>query len=265
LRQDIQQLGESKDHTEIGERGVTLSGGQKQRVSLARAAYARPDLVLLDDPLSALDAGTAKLVFERLIKSTGSYFSDTAVVLVTHASHFLNRVDKALIIVGGKNEFYGSWNDLAIYQANDFETNVAIDFLRTSVQEVASESTDSADQNKDEKLLCKQVDVKDTLMAAEEREHGLSSLSVWLLWFKRAGGFYFIFFQVLFMGIDRFSYVATEYWLARWTQSADKPISVFGVSFPSQEEGRTAQFDYLKVYSSLVLVSVSTTILRYAY
>jgi ABC-type multidrug transport system fused ATPase/permease subunit len=262
LRQDIQQLGESKDHTEIGERGVTLSGGQKQRVSLARAAYARPDLVLLDDPLSALDAGTAKLVFERLIKSTGSYFSDTAVVLVTHASHFLNRVDKALIIVGGKNEFYGSWNDLATYHANDFETNVAIDFLRTSVQEVASESTDSADQNKDEKLLCKQVDVKDTLMAAEEREHGLSSLSVWLLWFKRAGGFYFIFFQVLFMGIDRFSYVATEYWLARWTQSADKPISVFGVSFPSQEEGRTAQFDYLKVYSSLVLVSVSTTILR---
>jgi ABC-type multidrug transport system fused ATPase/permease subunit len=54
LRPDLEQLGDAGDLTEIGERGVTLSGGQKQRVSLCRAAYARPDLVLMDDPISAL-------------------------------------------------------------------------------------------------------------------------------------------------------------------------------------------------------------------
>ena len=42
--------------TEIGERGINLSGGQKQRVALARACYADADVVLLDDPLSAVDA-----------------------------------------------------------------------------------------------------------------------------------------------------------------------------------------------------------------
>jgi len=44
------------DLTEIGERGINLSGGQKARVALARAVYSDKDIVLLDDPLSAVDA-----------------------------------------------------------------------------------------------------------------------------------------------------------------------------------------------------------------
>ncbi len=49
----------------MGERGVTLSGGQKARVSLARAVYRQADIYLLDDPLSAVDTGVAKQLFER--------------------------------------------------------------------------------------------------------------------------------------------------------------------------------------------------------
>lgn len=44
------------DETEIGERGANLSGGQRQRISLARAVYSNADVILLDDPLSAVDA-----------------------------------------------------------------------------------------------------------------------------------------------------------------------------------------------------------------
>ena len=50
----------SGDLTEIGENGVNLIGGQKQRVGLARAAYEESDIVLLDDPLSAVDAHVGK-------------------------------------------------------------------------------------------------------------------------------------------------------------------------------------------------------------
>lgn len=44
------------DLTELGERGVNVSGGQKQRISIARCVYSNSDVILFDDPLSALDA-----------------------------------------------------------------------------------------------------------------------------------------------------------------------------------------------------------------
>lgn len=50
------------DQTEIGERGITLSGGQKQRISIARAIYFNAPIVILDDPLSAVDVSFSKLV-----------------------------------------------------------------------------------------------------------------------------------------------------------------------------------------------------------
>lgn len=48
------------DLSEIGEKGINLSGGQKARVSLARAVYANKDIILMDDPISALDAHVRK-------------------------------------------------------------------------------------------------------------------------------------------------------------------------------------------------------------
>jgi len=52
------------DMSEIGQRGINLSGGQKARLSLARAVYTDPDIILLDDPISALDAVVKKKVFK---------------------------------------------------------------------------------------------------------------------------------------------------------------------------------------------------------
>ena len=52
------------DQSEIGEKGINLSGGQKARVALARAIYKRPGVLIMDDPISALDANVRKLIFE---------------------------------------------------------------------------------------------------------------------------------------------------------------------------------------------------------
>jgi ATP-binding cassette subfamily C (CFTR/MRP) protein 9 len=54
LNTDFESL-DAGDLSEIGEKGINLSGGQKARVSLARAIYADNDIVLIDDPVSALD------------------------------------------------------------------------------------------------------------------------------------------------------------------------------------------------------------------
>ena len=56
------------DQTIVGDRGCMLSGGQKARVSLARAAYREADIVLLDDPLSAVDNHVSKHIFEKLVE-----------------------------------------------------------------------------------------------------------------------------------------------------------------------------------------------------
>ena len=61
------QVFEGGDLTQIGEKGSSLSGGQKARISMARAVYANRDIILMDDPLSALDAHTKKQVFEQVL------------------------------------------------------------------------------------------------------------------------------------------------------------------------------------------------------
>jgi ABC-type multidrug transport system fused ATPase/permease subunit len=256
---------------------ILYLAGQKQRVSLARAAYAvlctekenaevggaANGLVILDDPLSALDAGTAKLVFERLLKGRTALFCNAAVVLVTHASHFLNRVDNILVLVDGKNQFTGTWSDLVAFQPTEEKVLQFVDFMRASVQEDEDgESKEQAVVTAAQKSHGMVESAADNLMTIEEREHGLASSSTWLLWFKHAGGFYFMFFQILFMSIDRFAYVAVEYWLARWTNGAEMPISVFNMEFPAQTDGRDAQYEYLTVFALLILISVLGTIAR---
>ena len=63
LERDLEIL-PAGDMTEIGEKGINLSGGQKARISLARAVYANNDIVLMDDPISALDANVRKKIFK---------------------------------------------------------------------------------------------------------------------------------------------------------------------------------------------------------
>lgn len=94
--------------TEIGEKGVNLSGGQKQRVSLARAILANSDLVLLDDPLSAVDPMTENFLADHLI--FGEWKSKTR-VMVTHRLGAVAKFDKILFLEDGRY-FLGTYDEL---------------------------------------------------------------------------------------------------------------------------------------------------------
>jgi ABC-type multidrug transport system fused ATPase/permease subunit len=81
LERDLEIL-DAGDQTLVGEKGITLSGGQKQRISLARAIYCNSKHVLLDDCLSAVDAHTAKHIFEEAL--TGELMAGRTCILVSH-------------------------------------------------------------------------------------------------------------------------------------------------------------------------------------
>ncbi|HKP62912.1 MAG TPA: ABC transporter transmembrane domain-containing protein [Polyangiales bacterium] len=95
--------------TEIGERGVNLSGGQKQRVALARAAYRRPGIVLLDDPLSAVDVHTEDVLVERLLFRR---LRSATRVVVTHRLTHLARFDRVVFVVAGRVLGDGRYDEL---------------------------------------------------------------------------------------------------------------------------------------------------------
>lgn len=86
------------DASEIGEKGINLSGGQKHRVALARAVYASADVMLMDDPLSAVDAHVGRALFDGCICGT---LKRRTRVLVTHQ-----------LQVNGARKFYDNvcWN-----------------------------------------------------------------------------------------------------------------------------------------------------------
>jgi ABC-type bacteriocin/lantibiotic exporter with double-glycine peptidase domain len=86
-----------------------LSGGQKARISLARAIYADKDMVLLDDPISALDANVKKKIFENVLLE---HLKEKTIILVTHAVDFLHLVDRIIVFDEGKIVLEGSYDEI---------------------------------------------------------------------------------------------------------------------------------------------------------
>ena len=83
--------------TRIGEQGMALSGGQRQRVALARAILARPSLLILDDPLSALDVHTEARVTEAL----RGLLAETTALVVAHRPSTVMLADRVALLRDG--------------------------------------------------------------------------------------------------------------------------------------------------------------------
>ncbi|KAJ2613508.1 Transporter of the ATP-binding cassette (ABC) [Coemansia sp. RSA 1365] len=96
LSRDFEVL-DAGDMTEVGERGVVLSGGQKQRICLARAVYSPARHVIMDDCLSAVDAHTAKHLFENCLMS--QLMAERTRILVTHAVGLTVRGASAVVVM----------------------------------------------------------------------------------------------------------------------------------------------------------------------
>ena len=105
--QFVYDLPEGLD-TKIGEEGMSLSGGQRQRLALARAVAAKPEVLVLDDPLSALDVDTEAMVEDAL----RTVLKSTTALIVAHRPSTVQLADKVALMENGKITAVGKHSDL---------------------------------------------------------------------------------------------------------------------------------------------------------
>ena len=133
------------DMTEIGEKGVNLSGGQKHRVSLARSVYAMTDVVLLDDPISAVDAHVGQKIVDDCIFGL---MSDRTRILVTHQTQHAMRADVIVLMENGEIKDIGSYRELISRSSENLNLLVSSAARKLSSNNLLSLAKDD---NKDSK------------------------------------------------------------------------------------------------------------------
>ncbi|MEQ9105494.1 MAG: ABC transporter ATP-binding protein [Rhodothermales bacterium] len=114
--------------TFVGERGITLSGGQKQRTSIARALIRRPDILILDDALSAVDVNTERTILGHLRQQ----FGRRTIVIVSHRVSAVQDADRIIVLDEGRVAEQGTHASLlaedgfyaALYRKQQLEAEV---------------------------------------------------------------------------------------------------------------------------------------------
>ncbi|KAH2647828.1 hypothetical protein KXW29_004375 [Aspergillus fumigatus] len=231
LRADL-DIFPNGDQTEIGERGITVSGGQKQRINIARAVYSKADIILMDDPLSAVDAHVGRHIMDKAICGL---LKDKCRVLATHQLHVLSRCDRIIVMNEGRIDAIGTFDDLV--RTNEHFREL---MSSTSQQEKQSDDDDVDKKSNEGEPLKDQIDKARpaaALMSKEELATGSVGWPVWKAYITASGSFFlnFIAFLVLLACLNG-GLIMTGLWVSYWT--SDK--------FPNLTAGQ-----YMGIYAGI--------------
>ncbi|CAJ1399943.1 unnamed protein product [Effrenium voratum] len=254
LPEDLKTLSRG-DATMVGESGVQLSGGQKARVALARAIYSDADVICLDDVLSAVDAHTARFIWEKCF-TQGFLKLKKTVILVSHQIQYLSRpeVNSVVILREGRIWLQGSWGELA--RSGDAFLNLVEEWEEME-EEDAGEKAESKESKEKPREHQRSVDsqvglhecqsaVASVLGALEGRRingsliqsvrrslageaeleadlvrEGTISWTDFRVYLEAFGSSTVICIMLLLMVFSAVSQIASTLWLAAWTSNRD--------------------------------------------
>lgn len=199
--------------TEIGERGVNLSGGQRQRLSLARAMWHEPGIVLLDDPLSAVDPATEEHLVHDLL--FGAWSTITRVV-VTHRLSHVRRFDRIVVVEDGRIVASGSFDEIRSYLPQEAE--MAETSTRPSTKPVLE-----ATPNLTYETVNESQEATSRITVDEDRDIGAVRFGVYLQYIRAMIGAHPVLAPLILIGLVATSASITVLpmlqtsWMGYWT------------------------------------------------
>ena len=176
------------DLSRLGEHGATVSGGQRTRIALARAVYSKADILLLDDPLSSLDANVAELVFNECLRGL---LADRIVLLTTRTTDYLREADyivklkRGVIVAQGNFELMQEEFSDAKPRENHRNVVSAVGHLKID----RHNSLDKMEQNETTGEVLRE--------AEEDREVGNISMKIYWEYFVSGISIFILLFMVL--------------------------------------------------------------------
>ncbi|ORX63009.1 PSS-domain-containing protein, partial [Hesseltinella vesiculosa] len=218
LTRDLDML-EHGDRTEVGEKGISLSGGQKQRLAIARAVYSQADILILDDCLSAVDAHTAKHIYQHCLM--GDLMKHRTVLLVTHhvglcirgADYVVALQDGRVASAGAPEQVIASGalgEDFSVLGESDDQDEASA----VPTVPIHAYNNDSDQPDDDAKLT------KD-----EQRSEGGVKFSVYQAYIKASGGYWFWVLILAMFGLSQATIMSQDYWIKVWSAAYANTIS----------------------------------------
>ena len=212
------------DSTEIGERGITVSGGQKQRLNIARAIYFNAELVLLDDPLSAVDAHVGRHIMDKAICGL---LKDRCRILATHQLHVLSRCDRIVVMDKGQIHAVDTFDNLM--RDNELFQRL----LSTSGQEKSDDEEEESEEpekeievaEKEQTTQKRQPGKSGMLMQDEDKATASVSWAVWKAYIRASGSFWNVIPILFFLALANVANVWVSLWLSYWTSNKYPQLS----------------------------------------
>jgi ATP-binding cassette subfamily C (CFTR/MRP) protein 4 len=212
---DYKQLRQG-DMTIVGDRGVQLSGGQRARIGLARALYLDADVLVCDDPLSAVDAKVGRLIFYEAIQGL-AVSRGKCVVLATHQHQYVSEA-RCVLMSNGKVECVGSYADCVKESGGKLTAHAPDTSVDNTSDSALAETNPLADTMKPK------IEVKEEQLIIDEEEGkeanvtGLVHLETFLNYFRAMGSVWIGIALLLLFSVTQATVLFTIATLGRWAE-----------------------------------------------